>query len=222
MNQDFSILTLVVHASFVVQLVMAGLMIASLASWTVIFGKLFGLKRVRSANEEFLISNEEGAKTQLYCATAPELAGVTGRYYDKLREVPPNRLAEDPALARTLFVEPEAAGPEAMKRRVALMRGFAEVLVKRAPAQRRPTPRVAEAIIGSVWNLVELHIVRGKTYQLPKLAGYGAFLTLAPILGAAETIEVRKKELGAAGRSGAPGQRRRRPPGRGSHVILAP
>src|SRR5512144_719926 len=31
----------------------------------------------------FLISNEEGAKTQLYCATAPELAGVTGRYYDK-------------------------------------------------------------------------------------------------------------------------------------------
>ena len=47
----------------------------------------------------FLISNEEGAKTQLYCATAPELAGVSGRYYDKSREVPPNRLAEDPALA---------------------------------------------------------------------------------------------------------------------------
>lgn len=53
MNQDFSIVTLVLHASFVVQLVMAGLMIASLASWTVIFGKLFGLKRVRGANEDF-------------------------------------------------------------------------------------------------------------------------------------------------------------------------
>ena len=53
MNQDFSIFTLVTQASFVVQLVMAGLMIASLASWTVIFGKLFGLKRVRAANEEF-------------------------------------------------------------------------------------------------------------------------------------------------------------------------
>ena len=53
MNQDFSILTLVVQASFVVQLVMAGLLIASLASWTVIFGKLFGLKRVRRGNEEF-------------------------------------------------------------------------------------------------------------------------------------------------------------------------
>ena len=53
MNQDFSIVSLVLHASFVVQLVMAGLLIASLASWTVIFGKLFGLKRLRSANEEF-------------------------------------------------------------------------------------------------------------------------------------------------------------------------
>ena len=53
MNQNLSILTLVLHASLVVQLVMAGLMLASLASWTVIFGKLFGLKRVRSSNEEF-------------------------------------------------------------------------------------------------------------------------------------------------------------------------
>ncbi len=53
MNQDFSIVSLVLHASFVVQLVMAGLMVGSLASWTVIFSKLFGLKRIRSANEEF-------------------------------------------------------------------------------------------------------------------------------------------------------------------------
>jgi biopolymer transport protein TolQ len=53
MNQDFSIFTLVTQASLVVQLVMAGLMIASLASWTVIFSKLFGLARVRRANEVF-------------------------------------------------------------------------------------------------------------------------------------------------------------------------
>src|SRR6187455_394135 len=53
MNQDFSIVQLVLHASIVVQLVMAGLMIASLASWTVIFGKLFGLRRTKAANDEF-------------------------------------------------------------------------------------------------------------------------------------------------------------------------
>jgi biopolymer transport protein TolQ len=52
-NQNLSILSLVVQASLVVQLVMAGLVLASLASWTVIFGKLFGLRKVRAANEEF-------------------------------------------------------------------------------------------------------------------------------------------------------------------------
>ncbi len=53
MNQDFSIITLVLHASFVVQLVMVGLLLTSLASWTVIFNKLFGLRRLRRGNEAF-------------------------------------------------------------------------------------------------------------------------------------------------------------------------
>ena len=47
MTQDLSITALVLQASLVVQIVMAGLALTSLASWTVIFGKLFGLKRVR-------------------------------------------------------------------------------------------------------------------------------------------------------------------------------
>ena len=53
MNQDLSIFSMVLQASFVVQLVMGGLLLTSLASWTVIFGKLFGLRRVRAQNEEF-------------------------------------------------------------------------------------------------------------------------------------------------------------------------
>jgi biopolymer transport protein TolQ len=53
MNQDLSIFTLVLHASFVVQVVMAGLLLVSLASWTVIFGKFLGLKRVREGNDGF-------------------------------------------------------------------------------------------------------------------------------------------------------------------------
>ena len=54
----------------------------------------------------FLVSNEEGAKTQLWCATAPELASETGRYYDKCREAPCSPLANDPALAA------RAVGPD--------------------------------------------------------------------------------------------------------------
>ncbi len=53
MNADLSITTLVLQASGVVQVVMAGLVLISLSSWTVIFGKLFGLRRVRSRNEDF-------------------------------------------------------------------------------------------------------------------------------------------------------------------------
>ena len=53
MTQDMSIVSLVLQASFVVQLVMVGLLLVSLASWTVIFGKIFGLRRVRSGNDDF-------------------------------------------------------------------------------------------------------------------------------------------------------------------------
>jgi biopolymer transport protein TolQ len=53
MSQDLSIFALVAQASLVVQLVMAALLIVSVASWSVIFGKLFGLGRVRKANDAF-------------------------------------------------------------------------------------------------------------------------------------------------------------------------
>ena len=53
MNQDLSILQLILHASFVVQLVIALLMTISVASWAAIFRKLFALKRVQRLNEEF-------------------------------------------------------------------------------------------------------------------------------------------------------------------------
>jgi biopolymer transport protein TolQ len=53
MNQDLSIVALVAHASLVVQLVIAGLMVVSLVSWTLIFGKLIGLRRLRASNDAF-------------------------------------------------------------------------------------------------------------------------------------------------------------------------
>ena len=53
MNQDLSIFQLVLHASFVVQLVMALLMAVSITSWAAIFRKLFALKRIKTLNEAF-------------------------------------------------------------------------------------------------------------------------------------------------------------------------
>jgi retinol dehydrogenase-12 len=59
--------------------------------------------------KQFMISNDEGARTSLYCATAPELSTSSGRYYDKCREVRPSRLAMDESLARDLYVRSDAA-----------------------------------------------------------------------------------------------------------------
>jgi retinol dehydrogenase 12 len=64
---------------------------------------------VRWCMKLFMLSNEEGAKTPLYCATAPELGGISGRYYDKCREAAPNPLANDEALAKELWLRTESA-----------------------------------------------------------------------------------------------------------------
>ena len=53
MNQDMSILELVRHASFVVQLVMLLLLVGSVASWTAIFRKLRALRQVKRGDDEF-------------------------------------------------------------------------------------------------------------------------------------------------------------------------
>jgi biopolymer transport protein TolQ len=63
-QQDLSIIQLILHASWVVQLVIAILLAMSLASWTVIFGKLVGLKKVRALNEGFEREFWAGASLQ--------------------------------------------------------------------------------------------------------------------------------------------------------------
>jgi retinol dehydrogenase 12 len=57
----------------------------------------------------FLLSNEEGARTPLYCATSPDLRDVSGRYYARCREARANPLADRPELADELWARSEAA-----------------------------------------------------------------------------------------------------------------
>lgn len=51
----------------------------------------------------FILSEAEGAKSPIYVATAPELEGVTGRYFDRLQEARPSPAAMDEAAARRLW-----------------------------------------------------------------------------------------------------------------------
>jgi len=96
MNQDLSIVSLLIHASFVVQLVVLLLVIMSISSWTAIFRKYVQLKRIRELNDTFEREFWSGASLNELFASAAQNAKLSGpmerifasgmREYQKLRE----------------------------------------------------------------------------------------------------------------------------------------
>lgn len=50
-----------------------------------------------------VMSEADGAKTSVHVATAPELEGVTGRYFDKVREAQPSKPSRDEEAAQRLW-----------------------------------------------------------------------------------------------------------------------
>lgn len=55
----------------------------------------------------FAISPEQGAQTSIYLAASPEVAGVTGKYFDKKKAVDPTPQAKNLEIARRLWGESE-------------------------------------------------------------------------------------------------------------------
>ena len=96
MNQDLSILHLVLNASIVVQLVMLLLVVVSVSSWAAIFRKLFSLNRVKALNETFEREFWSGTSMNDLFAAAAKNARDSGpmerifasgmREFQKLRE----------------------------------------------------------------------------------------------------------------------------------------
>ena len=96
MNQDLSILQLVLNASLVVQLVMLLLVAVSITSWAAIFRKLFSLGKVKALNETFERNFWSGISLNDLFAAASQNARSCGpmerifasgmREYQKLRE----------------------------------------------------------------------------------------------------------------------------------------
>jgi biopolymer transport protein TolQ len=96
MNNDLSILQLVLNASWMVKLVMLLLLGVSIASWAAIFRKLFSIKRVNSLNEDFEREFWSGTSLNDLYAAAAQNAKTSGpmerifasgmREYQKLRE----------------------------------------------------------------------------------------------------------------------------------------
>jgi len=51
----------------------------------------------------FMLSPEQGADTQIYLATSPDVANVSGKYFEKKKPIKPNRAAEDDAIVERLW-----------------------------------------------------------------------------------------------------------------------
>lgn len=107
-----------------------------------------------------------------------------------------HQFAADPTLARVTFVESREAGPAGSEQCAALVEAFAAMLVRHAGAAQRPSPLVAEAIVGAAWSIVRRCVVAGRAEQLPALAPYVAYLALAPAIGAGAAGEVILAEFG--------------------------
>ncbi len=58
---------------------------------------------VRPIMNAFLKSPDKGAKTTLFCATAPEIQDESGLYYDTCKQRTPSQPAQDPQLAQQLW-----------------------------------------------------------------------------------------------------------------------
>jgi biopolymer transport protein TolQ len=96
MNQEFSIVHLLLNASWVVQAVVLLLLFVSLLSWTAIFRKLLSLGDVARLNDEFEREFWSGKSLQELFAAAQQNAKLSGpmerifasgmREYQKLRE----------------------------------------------------------------------------------------------------------------------------------------
>ena len=96
MNQDLSIVNLLLNASWVVQGVVALLVGVSIASWAAIFRKIISLKRVQSLNDEFDREFWSGTSLNDLYAAATQNAKSSGpmerifasgmREFQKLRE----------------------------------------------------------------------------------------------------------------------------------------
>jgi NAD(P)-dependent dehydrogenase (short-subunit alcohol dehydrogenase family) len=55
-----------------------------------------------------MLTIEQGARTSLYCATSPEVAQISGKYYDRCRETEPSKVVT-PELAAQLWEYSEKA-----------------------------------------------------------------------------------------------------------------
>ena len=195
MNQDLSILHLVVNASFIVQLVMLVLLVGSITSWAAIFRKLRALKIIKAQNDEFERDFWSGTSLNDLYASAAQNAKHGGpmerifasgmREYQKLRE---RRIAD----AGTLLDGARRAMRASYQREL----DAAEVNLSFLASVGSVSPYVG--LFGTVWGIMHAFTGLGALQQASASKPHTAPLERIFGSGMREFMKLRERHLDAA------------------------
>jgi AcrR family transcriptional regulator len=139
-----------------------------------------------SDKEECFLAAFDGALAELMRITSDAFEGPDD-WTDRVREGVVaflTLLAEQPAAARMCIVEVLAAGPKALARREAAIRGFTHFIdAGRAGAPRGLPAVTAVGVIGGINEVLYAEIRRGTVRDLPRLAPDLVYWIVLPFLG---------------------------------------
>jgi hypothetical protein len=105
-------------------------------------------------------------------------------------------------MANLLLVEVYAGGPEALRIRARGALGLTRILGEGGPDGSEVPPIASEAIAGGIAALARRQLLRKGAETLPSLAPVGAYIALAPYIGAEEACAA----ANGNGRAPAPGR----------------
>jgi AcrR family transcriptional regulator len=107
-------------------------------------------------------------------------------------------IANEPTYADMCIVEVLAAGPTAVERRNTVMHAFAAMIDQAAaeelPKSKRPSPLIAETLVGGIYEVIYTRVLAGKYAELPGLLPDLVFSLLLPYVGADVAHDILKKE----------------------------
>jgi len=162
MSSDLNFVRLVLSASPLVQLVMAALMLASIASWAMIFDRNRVLKRARRAADEFESRFWSGGDlAELYRGLDRDRDGIRGLaavFHSGFREYA--RLRENPSIEPMVVVE---GARRAM--RVALSREMDELETYLSFLATVGSTSPYVGLFGTVWGIMNAFSALGNVKQ---------------------------------------------------------
>ena len=107
-------------------------------------------------------------------------------------------LAAEPAFADMCVVEALAAGPVVVERRKANLRMLSDLIDETAaaamPAAAPPSPIIAQALVGGIFEVVYSRVLAGRHAELPGLLPGLMFTLLLPYAGHDLATQILKKE----------------------------